>query len=47
MTNHYLLVIVQFVGLNAIYVQHVLQCMIYLSLYAIPFIFILINNFSM
>jgi len=27
MTNHYLLLIAQFVGFNAIYVQYVLQCM--------------------
>ena len=46
MTHHYLLLFVQFVGLNAIYVQYVLQYIIYLSLYAIPLHFHPLQQFQ-
>ena len=46
MTNRYLFLIVQFVGLNAIYVQYVLQYIIYLSPYAIPLHFHPVQQFQ-
>jgi hypothetical protein len=46
MTNHYLFLIVQFVGLNAMYVHYALQCIIYLSLYAVSLHFHPLQQFQ-